>query len=374
LSRPKVHILFEHGGDNQPFGSAYIRLLRPLFYPKVQEHLKITAGTSFENREVDVVIIDRLWKPDFTQSEAEMLVNIIRKNGSKIIYSLDDNFLDMDEGIRDYFLSEEKLGIIKFLLQEADQILVPTNTLRDRLHSFNPNIVVIPHALDETLLNFSLAINNPAHPLQEYREDGETSGWERQRREWSKAVKIGYMGTFTHDDDFQMIFPALKTIGQRYKDVVTFEFLGVFRNQKCDEKFEGIPVSIIHPSAKQSIYPSFMRWFTSRFDWDIAISPLRESKFNNCKSDIKFLDYCAINAAGIYSNLPAYNSSVSHLRTGLLTNNDLDSWVEGLVEFIENSSLRSRVSRNATRYLLSNRLLSQRYQAWVNLIHDLLVM
>jgi processive 1,2-diacylglycerol beta-glucosyltransferase len=372
LSRPKVHVLFEHGYDHQPFGSAYIRLLRPLFYPKVQEYLEVSAGIHFENRETDAVIIDRLWKPESTRSDVEALVEAIRKHGSKIIYALDDYFLEMDDGNCDYRLSEEQVWIVKFLLHEVDGIFVPTTALRDRLCPFNPSIAVIPHALDENLIKVPLARDRSTSPRQGYREDDYTGSRHGDRNDESKAIKIGYMGTFTHDDDLRMVLPALRTIGREYKGMITFEFLGVFNDRNLNGEALGIPARMIRPSAKQSIYPSFMRWFTSRFEWQIALSPLRKTPFNECKSDIKFLDYCALGAVGIYSDIQAYRNSVKHKQTGWLASDDDGSWIEGMKELIENEELRFQIARESSTYLFSNRILAHRYMQWVDAILNVL--
>jgi glycosyltransferase involved in cell wall biosynthesis len=125
---------------------------------------------------------------------------------------------------------------------------------------------------------------------------------------------------------------------------------------------EGLPIRFVSPKPDEVEYPLFMLWFTSRLGWDIALSPLADTPFNRCKSDIKFLDYSAIGAAGIYSRVPAYESSVEHLKTGWLIKNDVEAWTEAIEELLCNNHLRAHLSQNATRYLYTERTLAHRAQ------------
>jgi glycosyltransferase involved in cell wall biosynthesis len=115
-----------------------------------------------------------------------------------------------------------------------------------------------------------------------------------------------------------------------------------------------------------------MLWFSSHLRWDIALSPLKDTPFNQCKSDIKFLDYSAIGAAGIYSRVPAYESSVRHLETGWLAENEVDAWVEALERLLSDDGLRIQIAQNATRYLYTERSLARCARCWLQALENLL--
>ena len=117
--------------------------------------------------------------------------------------------------------------------------------------------------------------------------------------------------------------------------------------------------------------PEFMAWF-SQLHWDIAIAPLKDTPFNRGKSDIKFLDYCALGAAGIYSNLPVYESSIRHLETGWLADNTLESWVEALESLLLDNQLRERIAQNAAQYLLTHRTVGCCVHNWLAALENLL--
>ena len=96
MSPPRFHLLFEHGPDLIPFGSSQIRLLRPLSHPAAGRSFWVTSGLEYFGSPADLVIIDRLWRPELTRRFAESIVNDIRRSGSSFVYAVDDNFFDLD--------------------------------------------------------------------------------------------------------------------------------------------------------------------------------------------------------------------------------------------------------------------------------------
>jgi len=81
--------------------------------------------------------------------------------------------------------------------------------------------------------------------------------------------------------------------------------------------------------------------------FDIAIAPLIEDDFNRCKSAIKWMEYSISESPGIYSNVTAYKDVVKDQKTGLLVDNDTQSWLKALEEMISNDDLRNSIQKNA---------------------------
>jgi glycosyltransferase involved in cell wall biosynthesis len=348
----KVHILFEHGPDFRPFGSASIRLLRPLMHPALQDRLEVTCGSHYLGEPKDIVIVDRLWRNDVTLEMVNKLVLDIRKADAKLVYALDDSFFDIPTEHNVQFPTE-KIKASEFLLCQADCIWVTTQALKERFSEYNQNIIVLPHALDERLLV-------PRPP-------------ERVRSPWRKKRKIiGYMGTFTHDQDLMMVMPALKAVWQNHADEVEFQFIGCVANEATKQELAGLPVRYIYTEPGEEEYPLFMLWFTGQIDWDIAIAPLRDITFNRSKSEIKWLDYSAIGVPGIYSDIPAYHSSIRHLETGLLVENRGEAWIQALEGLLNDDSTRLRIAQNAYNELYSHRILARCNQRWFEAIEQVI--
>ena len=355
MNRRRVHILYEHGLDLRPYGSAYIRLLRPLMHPSLRDDLEVTAGLKYEGQGVDAVIVDRLWRPDISRALAKSLVENIHRAGAKLIYALDDNLPDLPA--RRWPLvswsATESLWVMRFFLRQADSVWVTTPALQARLAEFNPRITVVPNALDERLL-----VGRRPSPAES------PFGWRRK--------VIGYMGTLTHDDDLMMVLPAMQTVWEHHRDEIEFQLVGVVGHTDTLQALRGLPVRVVGPNPEEMEYPLFMLWFSSRLCWDIAISPLQDTPFNRCKSDIKFLDYSAIGAAGIYSRVSAYESRVRHLETGWLVENSNEAWVDALETLLAQDSVRLRLARNAAQYLYAERILARCARNWLEALTHLL--
>jgi hypothetical protein len=107
-----------------------------------------------------------------------------------------------------------------------------------------------------------------------------------------------------------------------------------------------------------------MLWFTAQIEWDIAIAPLEDTAFTQSKSDIKFLDYCAVGSAGLYSEAGAYNASVRHGETGWLVKNRIGDWADALEYLISNRTQREKLAIAGNQYLFTNRILAQCFSIW----------
>ena len=339
-----VHVLYEFGLDWRPHGSAYVRLLRPLSHPALQDKIKVTFAKDYHGESVDIVLLDRLWRPDVTLEMVARLLTEVRKMGAQFYYSLDDDFLTLDARRTPWF-TEQHREIARFLLNEADRVLVTTRDLKERFSAHNGNIVILPNMLDERLLI-----------------GGGVSSPRKQR------IVIGYMGTPTHDDDLLLILPALRAVAEEYPERVIFQLIGGVERADTWRKIHDLPLRVLRPHPSETEYLLFMLWFTSRVKWDIALAPLEDVSFNACKSDIKFLDYCAAGTAGIYSRVPAYANSVLHQETGLLVKNETYSWKQALKILIEDSSLRRRLSDSGQRYLYAERVLAKKATDWLKVL------
>jgi processive 1,2-diacylglycerol beta-glucosyltransferase len=344
-----IHIVYEYGADFRPHASAYLRLIRPLRHPFLRDNLEVTFARDYSGAPADMVLIDRLWRPDVNPAAVEKLVMRVRQAGAQLVYALDDDFLTLDTRGMSRFTAE-RCESVRLLLREADQVLVTTAELGRSVVDYNPHIVVLPNMLDERLL----LGGRLATPFAEQR------------------LVIGYMGTRTHDDDLLLILPALKTLAQTYPGRLEFQLIGGVARNDTWESLADLPLRVLDLNPAETEYPLFMLWFTGRVRWDIALAPLADDPFNRCKSDVKFLDYSAIGAAGLYSRVPAYAGSVTHRETGWLVENTTAAWVEAVETLIMNAPLRERIAHKARAYLYSERIVARAAKHWLTALEGLL--
>ncbi len=341
MDKIRVHVLYEHSADLRPHGCSYIRLIQPLTHPQNSDRIDFSWG--IEYTPADVVILERSWKPHISLDQAEQVLEHIRRNGAHFIYSLDDNLLDLGH------VTIDKKMAIRFWIREADGVFVSTQNLKQRLRKLNDKIWVIPNALDERLFGGDGHINRKAPSNRE-------------------KVTIGYMGTYTHDEDLMMVLQALRSVLRRHGEKLEFQLIGGIADPRFLKAFEGLSFRLLPVPEDAVEYPQFVAWMKSNVDWDIAISPLAENELNRCKSDIKFLDYSILGIAGCYSQSPAYQEVVENDRTGYLVDESVMAWEDTLERIIRERGSRIQIARNAQRYVNNNCMLHDRAPEWVDAI------
>jgi len=348
-----IHVLYEHYEHNSiifPHGSSFIRLLLPLTYPTNQNTFLVTQGPNFQP--ADVIIVERTWKPNISLSLAEELVEKVRRNGARLVYSIDDNLLDLKfNAISQNELPDEQLMVIRFFAREADAIIVSTQYLQQRLSLLNSNIFVVTNALDERLLEGRIF-----HQAQAYEINNSNN-----------KIVIGYMGTRSHDDDLMMIFQPLRATLRKYSTSLEFQLIGSIADLSILKMFDGLSIKLIDIGENDK-YPDFMRWISKNIQWDLAIAPLEDNSFTQCKSDIKFLDYSVLGIPGIYSHVAPYENTIRHLETGYLAKNNPQAWVEAFDCLLNDEVLRKNLAKNAQQYVLTNRTLKYCSQNWKDAI------
>ena len=337
---PRVLVLYEYSPVGLPHGSAYIRLLQPLTHPAIGGRLYVTPAPVYYGQEAEIVLVDRCWRPDCTPAMAESLIRRVQAAGAKLVYQMDDDLptlLGADEE------TARRRQIAGVFLAGADGVIVSTAALRARYAGQNSRIRIAPNALDERLLACR-EISQPA----------------------GGPIRLGYMGTLTHDEDLALLLPALHRLHESAQAGLELQIIGGLARRESAARFaqSPFPVTFLAPPVVE--YPQFLPWFTANVTWDIALAPLRDTPFNRAKSDIKFLDYAALGAAGIYSHLPVYAETVRHGETGLLAANDAQSWAAAIQTLIEQPDLRVELAANARRYLFRERILAHRAGEWAD--------
>jgi glycosyltransferase involved in cell wall biosynthesis len=343
-----VHVLFEHGSDHVPYATSTLRLLRPLTHPSCGKSIKMTSGTSPRGIDTDVIIVDRLWKPDVTLEEAEHLVKYTRSKDITLIYALDDNLLDLGNDLPSpkQPLTPIEKNIVRYFIREASGVIVTTEPLYNRVKHLNDNIIISPNVLDERLITKKDPVNNVLgkHVM------GSPNVTQQQER----TLVLGYMGTPSHDRDFSEILPALKYILQKYHGKLRFEVVGSLSDKRLLQALPG--TTQLDPNGHVE-YTRFWPWMKKNIHWDIAIAPLEKSEFTKCKSDLKFLDYTALGIPAIYTRFAPYEFTVNSGKTGLLVQNETDEWVHALELLINDADLRFNIVKDAYEYLFTKRVL-----------------
>ncbi len=286
--------------------------------------------------EADIIIIER----DAAGIDIETISDWLKKwraAGKKCILELDDDLFDID-GLNARTHSgkwtvTQIVASIKWLATAADAVITSTPHLKKLASEYNQHVYLLPNYLDPSLWG----LQKKSFALQQ------------QSDSKKGTIKIGYVGTATHNDDLAIIADSMKRIEAEYTDKVEIEVIGAFqKNLKSPLFGKAIPLS------NNRMYPHFVKWLKSRVDWDIAVIPLEDVHFNKSKSSLKFLECSAMEIVSICSNVSTYSSIVEHNKNGLLVKNNSEDWYLAIKSLIDNPSKRKELSQAAYLNLIEN--------------------
>jgi GT2 family glycosyltransferase/glycosyltransferase involved in cell wall biosynthesis len=279
--------------------------------------------------EADIILVQRFYPRQGTIPYIEKML----ASGKPVIYEADDLLIDLPVTNHLKPWAEETATLLRSLLPRFTAITVSTPHLSNVFASSNPNIFVLPNLIDENLF----------HPVP---------------RKAGGPVVIGFCGTGTHARDLELIETALFRIAEKYGDQVAFFFMGY-----ANSRYLTLPGFTFRDFERD--YTAYAQALSGS-GIDIALVPLEDNQFNRCKSNIKWLEYSACGYAGIYADLPPYNKSVEHGRTGLLVGNNPQQWYDAICLLIENPELRRSISSNTREEVLSRYSLAINAHKWLD--------
>lgn len=337
--RIKVVVVPERQGRDDYSPCAYIRLLQPLDYMRCLGILEVIFTTAEQACSCggDVVFCHRTSDCDLRQ--AECLINDAKRVGIPLLYDIDDNLIDIDEEHPESNLLENKKAIIRAFLNGADAVFFSTLRLQQRLKKYCLRSFVVRNVLDQRLFARQW---RPRNLKQEF--------------DAHRPVGILYMGTQTHAPDLELISSPLSRIVEEFGEQVRVGLIGVTASSR-------LPVGVSRvdpPSSVGFSYPAFMSWLSTQSEWQIGVAPLRETSFNEGKSMIKALDYAAMGAMPIVSDVPAYESLSSG--AAMKVSNSIESWYGALREAVTNVQTRETVSNDARRILHAEHTLASQLE------------
>lgn len=290
--------------------------------------------------DADVVVIQRDFP--FYRDAYRAVVEKAREYNKPIIYETDDLILDTPEEMPQYKLYRDSRTGVLLAMLEADAIITSTDELKDKLCKHNPHVFVLNNCLEDSLWRIQKPrVGKPEEP-----------------------VAIAYVGSPSHSADVEMLAPTLMKLLQKYGNRITITFWGVSPPQSL-LTVDG--VKWIDQSVRS--YAAFIECM-SALQIDIALAPLQDHEFNRCKSHIKFLEYSAMGAAGVFADLPPYNKIVIHSKNGLLARTPED-WLTGISSLIDSPSLRMELANSAQETLRNSWLMPKQKNAFQQLFKRL---
>ncbi|MRS01652.1 glycosyltransferase [bacterium] len=329
--------------DSKNHACGYYRMLSPALALTnsvnliwgLSDNLNETQITAEELNLVDLIIIQRF----FPRPETIEFINYLFSFGKPVVYEVDDLLTQLPSTNPSHDWGMICKPFIYDISAKCSAITVSTDALSRHFTSYNTNVRILPNLLNDRL-------------------------WCKTTPPSQGPVIIGYAGTITHSADLTLLEEVLEKISSKYSNKVAFTFMGC-----STERISRLPgFSFI---SFETTYEAYARKL-QEIPLDIMLVPLEDNPFNRCKSNIKWLEYSACGIAGIYADLPPYNTTVAHGKTGLLVGQNTDKWVHAIELLIEHPDLRKQIARQAREEVLSKYTLQKGVHRYLDLYENLL--
>jgi glycosyltransferase involved in cell wall biosynthesis len=277
----------------------------------------------------DVVVMCHTIDPQYAA-----ILDWARELGRPLIYEIDDDLLTIPDNLHGvaYLREPARREQLIACIRQADVVRVYSAALQEKLSAYNANVSLVSGPLDWSLM-----------PGESSRADAAT-------------IKIVYATSRLEDRIGTMLIAPMLRILDRFPHVQ----LTIWGPQHAS-----------HPQLRSlpliRDYDTFFARF-ARERFDIGLAPLPDDEFHRGKSNNKFREYASCGIAGVYSDMPVYNTSVEHERTGLLVPNDDAAWSAAVERLITDTALRHGIAERARAYARTHFNESVTDGEWMNAI------
>ena len=246
--------------------------------------------------------------------------------GIKCLYEVDDDLLNMPREFQkpaEFYQREDVRSTIVKFLKESDGVIVSTEELKNEFMQRAVNdYVVIPNSLE-----FGM--------------------WEPSYRKrmvsQKEGITIGYHASGSHNIDIPLAWDALDRIMKMFPQV-KLHFIGWIGFESFPKgMFDGCKDRVkVDPWINVADLPDAIS------DFDIAIAPLVDNKFNLAKSNIKYIELSSEAIPLIASPMPCYTKTITDGLDGIIVeDNSPGKWFDCIADLVKNREKRIAIGNSA---------------------------
>jgi glycosyltransferase involved in cell wall biosynthesis len=286
------------------------------FYRQYQPHDHL-----MRNYDADVLLGAGLYNADDTFGVDADIVHIhkgyipgreeiqeAQSRGIVVVGDFDDWWqVDTEHIFYKQYLEQGTTKILVDFLKSVDYVTCSTELLADEARKYNPNVVVLPNAM------------NMAYP-----------GCKIDRKTGAELV-FGYLGGTCHGKDVEL----LRGLNNRLSGEYRFRLFGYDRSEVYNKYADvlsdsGRKMSHFDMVEKANIwdYPQFYNYL------DVSLVPLVSNRFNSLKSELKLIEAGFFRKGVIVSNVEPYSRLLKHKVNCFVVNKPRD-WEKGCRWYLE---------------------------------------
>lgn len=296
----------------------------------------VGVGTTMPNSVLDepdrLVVLQRSTAP-----KAMMVLDEFQQNRRPWVYDADDLLwaLTPDNPAYPHYSNPIIAKRFKWHLANAPLFTASTANLADEAREAGAKrVAVVPNTLPDRLYDYADQVS-----LRPRTDD---------------RLIVFWRGSPTHDEDVKVLRYAAKRLNER--DDVRLVFAGAdYRKELGVPDAEHLPW-VASPEAH------VMR--VIELKPDVVVCPLTHTRFNASKSHVNALEGALAGAYPVCSNVPAYQGFIQGDDTGLLLNNNPDTWWKALRSLADagpDNIDRAAIRTNARRF--RTELMKDQYRA-----------
>lgn len=254
-----------------------------------------------------------------------------QERGKRLVVDVDD-MLEVEDH-NPYKVDHEvyqAAAVVRATISVADLVTTTTRRLQHYLTPLTNRTIVLPNLLD-------------------------LERWDvvRPRPQASETVRVGWAGSITHYEDLAMIAPAITRLAAQYPQVR----LVLVGDTRLKELFPKTRVEVM-PGVPFDVWPAKL----AGLGFDIGLAPLRDTPFNRCKSNIKWLEYAIAKIPGVYSPIP-YNFRGFDGTFGQIAATE-EEWFRCLENLILYPQLREDIANRAYSHVRRHCDLKRHVHRW----------
>lgn len=277
-----------------------------------------------ERQSPDVIVV----QCRYSQNSIDQVASLKAYSNARRIYELDDYVISVPKKnghLRSMPSNME--AMVRLGTSLCDRVVVSTVTLADALSGMHHDIRVVPNMLASQLW----------------------TGLRSQRRT-SKKPRVGWGGGTSHAGDLEIIAEVVRELA----DQVEWVFFGM-----CPASLRPY-VHEFHPSVGLLAYPAKL----AALNLDLALAPLEHHIFNDCKSNLRLLEYGACGYPVICTDTRAYDGYLPCTR--VMTNSTAE-WLEAIRMHLADPDASYRMGDELKEVVMRDYVLrGDNLQHWVN--------
>ncbi len=280
-----------------------------------------------EREKPDVMIL----QCRYTINSIDEMARFKRLSSARRIYEIDDYIIDVPKkNAHSRNMPANMRELVTQGIALCDRVVVSTQPLADALSGMHHDIRVVPNMLAARLW----------------------AGLASERQS-SARPRVGWAGGTSHRGDLELLLDVVKALA----DEVDWVFFGM-----CPDVLQPY-VKEFHKGVPLALYPQKL----ASLNLDLALAPLEQNLFNDCKSNLRLLEYGACGFPVICTDTKAYDGYLPCTR---VRNNTSEQWLEAIrmhladpqASYRQGDALREAVLRD---YVLMPQHLQQWANAWL---------